>query len=227
MTGLVLAALLTGSSWCGEKPTADAPRSVGGPSNGKLLGGVALADSATVRTLPRRHKERCLNFGVPRLVQALEKAGAAVQKPALGVGDLSRAQGGPIHPISKSHQAGRDVDLAFYVLDAKGQSIAADDLVHFDDEGRERDGTRRFDVARNWKLVEALLMDASIDVRWLFVSEGLKGLLIAHAKRAGAGKGLLAKADAALHQPSDAPPHDDHFHLRIRCTAAEAKDGCR
>lgn len=224
---LVLAIVLAGASWCGEKPTADAPRSVGGPSNGKLVGGVALEDSATVRTLPRRHRDRCLHFGVPRLVKALEKAGAEIQRPPLGVGDLSRAQGGPIHPISKSHQAGRDVDLAFYLLDAQGKPVAADDLVHFDDDGRERDGTRRFDVGRNWRLVAALLSDPTIDVRWLFVSAGLKALLLAEGKRAGAGKGLLAQAEAALHQPSDAPPHDDHFHLRIRCTPAEAKDGCR
>lgn len=222
----VLALVLAG--WCGEQPTPDkAARSVGAPSNGKLLGGVALRDSATVRVLPKRHQARCLNFGTPRLVAALEKAGAAVKGPPLGVGDLSRAQGGPIHPISRSHQAGRDVDLAFYLLDAKGQPEAADDLVHFDGDGRERGGARRFDVARNWRLVEALLSDATIDVRWMFVSEGLRTLLLAEGKRAGAGKAVLEKAAAVLHQPSDAPPHDDHLHLRIRCTEAEAAAGCR
>ena len=29
-----------------------------------------------------------------------------------------------------------------------------------------------------------------------------------------------------LHQPSDAPPHDDHFHVRIRCTQGERDEGC-
>lgn len=225
MTGLVVALVLAGA--CAEKPTKGDPRSVGSPSHGRLEGAVALVDSATIRTLPKRHKERCLNFAVPRLIAALENAAAAIQKPPLGVGDLSRAQGGPIHPISNSHQAGRDVDLAFYVLDAQGRPVASDDLISFGDDGVERDGKRRIDLERTWKLVAALLGDPSIEVRWMFVSEGVRALLLAEAKRAGASKALLARAGEALHQPSDAPPHDDHLHLRIRCSAAEAKDGCR
>ena len=36
----------------------------------------------------------------------------------------------------------------------------------------------------------------------------------------------ISRASEVLHQPSDAPPHDDHFHLRIRCTADERKADC-
>lgn len=225
----MLLAIVLAASFCGEKPTTDASASVGKASKGKLLGGVALIDSAAVRILPRRHKPRCLNFATSRLVAALRRAGEAVQakvpgSPALGVGNLSRAKGGPILEFSHSHQSGRDADLAFYLLAAgsKGKPEAAEDLVHFGPDGVEVDGDRRFDVVRNWRLVEALLTDTGIDVRWLFVSEALKQLLLAEGARAGASKKLLERAKETLHQPSDAPPHDDHLHVRIRCAPGEA-----
>ncbi len=219
------------ASFCGERPLAGPSTSVGRPSRGRVIGAVELFDSAAARVLPRRHATRCLNFGTARLVAALARAGARVQRelpgaPQLGVGNLSRARGGPIRDYSHSHQAGRDVDLAFYQLDGAGSPVAADDLRHFGPD-LEGEGGVRFDVGRNWALVRALLEDSSIDVAWLFVSEPLRQALLAQAKREKAPGPLLARAEQVLHQPSDAPPHDDHLHLRIACTAAERKAGCR
>jgi penicillin-insensitive murein endopeptidase len=37
---------------------------------------------------------------------------------------------------------------------------------------------------------------------------------------------LLERAESVLHQPTDSRPHDDHFHLRIRCTPEERSAGC-
>ena len=39
--------------------------------------------------------------------------------------------------------------------------------------------------------------------------------------------GRLEGAAQVLHQPTDAPPHDDHLHLRLRCTETEGRAGCR
>ncbi len=231
MQALLLAVVLSADGeFCGEKPTKKPPASVGRPSKGRLEGGAALADSDGARVLPRRHAARCLNFGVPRLVEALAHAGRVVQArhpgtPALGVGDLSRARGGPIPPYSRSHQAGRDADLAFYAVDAEGRPVAVDDLWRARG-GKSADGALAFDAARSWTLVVALLSDPSLEVRWLFVSAELKGLLLAQAAKEKAEPALVRRATAALHQPSDAPPHDDHFHLRIRCTADERAGGC-
>lgn len=219
------------SSYCSDEPRpASRSASFGRASRGWLKGGVPLVDGASARVLPRRHKERCLHYGTERLVRALARAGAEVQaryedSPPLGVGDLSRAAGGPIPPYSRSHQSGRDADLAFYVLE-QGRSVPADDLVRIGPSLKDPDGRLVFDVARNWRLVEALLSDDTIEVRWLFVSEPLKRALLDEAKRRGAAQAMLEKAAQVLHQPSDAPPHDDHFHLRIGCAPGERQSGC-
>lgn len=223
-------ALAAAPSFCDERPTKAPAASHGRPARGSVDGAVALTESPAVRVLPRRHRERCLAWGTPRLIGALERAGREVQaavkdSPALGVGNVGRPRGGSLAPYSKSHQAGRDADLAFYVLDAHGP-VAAEDLEHFDATLRSPDGALRFDVARNWALVAALLGDESIDVKWLFVSDELKKVLLAYGRRAKASAALVKRASEVLHQPSDAPPHDDHFHLRVRCTTAERTGGC-
>ncbi|MEW5741337.1 MAG: penicillin-insensitive murein endopeptidase [Myxococcota bacterium] len=224
--------LLAEPNFCAEKPNEAAAASHGRPSRGSVDGAAQLTESAAVRVLPKRHRGRCLTWGTPRLVEALAAAGAAVQaavpdSPALGVGNLGRPRGGSLAPYSKSHQAGRDADLAFYATDAKGQPMALDDLEHFGGDLRSRDSSLRFDVRRNWALVAALLSDARIEVKWLFVSEELKQALLTEGRRQGAAPALLRRAAEVLHQPSDAPPHDDHFHLRIRCTATERAADCR
>lgn len=219
-------------NFCAEKPSSAESASHGRPSRGSVDGAVALPDSASVRVLPKRHKARCLAWGTARLVTALAAAGDAVRaavpgSPPLGVGNIGRPRGGSLAPYSHSHQAGRDADLAFYATDADGQPAPVDDLEHFGDDLRSRESSRRFDARRNWALAAALLSDPDIDVKWLFVSDALKTALLAEGRRQHASAALLERASELLHQPSDAPPHDDHFHLRIRCTPAERKADCR
>lgn len=142
---------------------------------------------------------------MPRLVTALEAAGADVQRrvegsPALGVGNIGRARGGALAPYSHSHQAGRDCDLAFYLRDEHAP-IEPDDLHHVT-ELRTSSGLR-FDTPRNWALVAALLEDRSIDVKWLFVSDEL---LLRFARSVKAPAASIAAAERTLHQPSDAHP---------------------
>jgi murein endopeptidase len=230
MMVLTLLLLAAEPDFCDEKPTQGHAASQGRPARGTVDGAVQLTESDAVRVLPKRHKQRCLSWGTPRLISALERAGRDVQKrvegsPALGVGNIGRAKGGSLAPYSKSHQAGRDCDLAFYALDAKGP-VAAEDLEHFDASLNSTESERRFDVARNWALVASLLSNDDIEVKWLFVSTPLRTALLAHARKVKAPASLLRAAEERLHQPSDAPPHDDHFHLRLRCTAAERGDGC-
>lgn len=230
MMVLTLLLLAAEPDFCDEKPTQGHAASQGRPARGTVEGAVQLTESDAVRVLPTRHKQRCLSWGTPRLISALERAGRDVQKrvegsPALGVGNIGRAKGGSLAPYSKSHQAGRDCDLAFYALDAKGP-VAAEDLEHFDASLNSTESERRFDVARNWALVSSLLSNDDIEVKWLFVSTPLRTALLAHARKVKAPASLLRAAEERLHQPSDAPPHDDHFHLRLRCTATERGDRC-
>ena len=99
-------------------------------------------------------------------------------------------------------------------------------LERFDAQLLSKDGALKFDVARNWALVSALLSDESIELKWVFVSNALRDSLLAHARRSKVPRSIIAAAEKVLHQPSDAPPHDDHFHVRIRCTKDERDDGC-
>lgn len=229
---LALLVLAAEPHFCAEKPTTAASTSHGRPARGSVDGAVALTESPAVRVLPTRHQARCLAWGTARLVTALAAAGDAVRaavpgSPPLGVGNIGRPRGGSLAPYSHSHQAGRDADLAFYATDAEGLPVPAEDLEHFGDDLRSRESSRRFDVRRNWALAAALLSNPDIDVKWLFVSDALKTALLAEARRQHADAALLKRASEVLHQPSDAPPHDDHFHLRIRCTPAERKVDCR
>jgi penicillin-insensitive murein endopeptidase len=234
MIRMVLSILLIASAagaeprFCNDSPISAEAASVGRPSAGALRGAVRLEVSEFLRLLPRQ-AQRCIDWGTPRLVAAIQRAASAVAQalPApvpLGVGDLSRARGGPIWSYSRSHQSGRDADLAFFLLDEGGRPVAADDLVPLDSSlrGVTLDGARRFfDVARNWRLVRALLVDPHIHVRWLFISNPLRSALLAEARREGAPEPLLARAAQVLHQPSDAPAHADHLHLRIACEPGE------
>lgn len=231
MLGVVmLLALGAGPTFCDEKPTTGSAGSRGKPSNGHVDGAVALTETTAVRVLPKRHRVRCLSWATPRLVGALERAGREVQKgvpdsPALGVGNLGRARGGSLAPYSSSHQAGRDGDLAFYALDGAGP-VALEDLEQFGADLKSADGKLRFDVVRNWALVAALVSDESIELKWVFVSSALREALLAQGRKAKAPPKVIAAAELVLHQPSDAPPHDDHFHVRIRCTRDERDEGC-
>lgn len=220
-------------TFCNDLPSLDSSSlSLGRPSRGQLRGAEALRSTGSLRLLPLRHVRRCLNWGTRRLVRALVRAGEAVHdkfpnSPPLGVGDLSKASGGPIFPYSHSHQSGRDADLAFYATNDAGNPVLVDDLMTFDGAGRIASRGLRFDAQRTWHLVRALLEDRSIDVQWVFISRPLKAALIAEAEHNGASRELLRRAERVLHQPSDAPPHAGHLHLRIACDQEEKQLGCQ
>jgi murein endopeptidase len=228
LAGLLLSTLVFnafGSAFCDETPTQHVSMSYGSPARGYVEGAKRFVDSNYARVMPKRHRARCLSWGTERLVIAIAEAGAVVAKthadsPPLGVGNIGRARGGSIRMFSRSHHAGRDADLAFYVVDRTGKPTAATDLVKIDSS------LRGLDVSRTWTLVQALTENPSIGIRWLFVSQPIKRALLVEGRRQGASSLTLEKAERVLHQPSDAPAHDDHLHLRLRCTAEEARKGC-
>jgi penicillin-insensitive murein endopeptidase len=193
--------------------------------------------------VPQRWETRGFQYGVDELVVAVERAARQVneQAPAatLGVADLSAQHGGRSR-WHASHQSGRDVDLIFYTTDEDGEPLAprGDDMNHFDAEGEPYAprsveyadpawDDRRFDTARNWSLIETLLLDPSIRLQWVFVSDPLKARMLAHAEAAGRPPWLIEYARVVMNQPGDAPPHDDHFHVRIYCPRGDRFYGCR
>ena len=104
---------------------------------------------------------------------------------------------------------------------------AAPDLISFDDNGRARDESPYlFDVERNWLLAKALLTHPRTRIQFLFVSTGLKQLMLDHARAIGEPDAIIERAEGALTQPTGSSPHDDHFHLRIACDVEDRLRGC-
>lgn len=221
--------LLTGC--LGLVPMPEAPTSLGTTSDGWLAEGIPLADEG--HGFVRARRGEGTRFGVPRLVAALERAATSVEaefgagSPLL-IGDIGSRHGGH-HLRHRSHRAGRDVDILFFLSDEDGWPIpshshAFSRFGFSDDE--EAPGHVYFDDARNWALVRALLTDPEIEVQWIFCSRGIKARLLAWAMQHEPDGDLLVHAAYVLQQPENALPHDDHFHLRIYCSAEERAAGC-
>jgi murein endopeptidase len=111
--------------------------------------------------------------------------------------------------------------------DAAGKPVRPLDFVAFDRNGFSVDPPMayRFDVARNWAVVAALLTSDRAEVQWIFVAEHLKRLLLEGARAAGARPALVARARQVLRQPG-AKSHWDHFHVRVRCPS-DGGPACR
>ncbi|MCC6624429.1 MAG: penicillin-insensitive murein endopeptidase [Deltaproteobacteria bacterium] len=182
--------------------------------------GLALRDSAVTRGAL---------WGTATFVEAIARAARHVAQrfpgSVLFVGDLGLEHGGAIPP-HRSHASGRDVDLTFYVTDADGRPADGPAMTRVDAEGRVAGGGKRFDAARNWALVEALLRDPAIQIQWIFVAAHLEPLLLAAAAEAGAPPALVERAARVMQQPGDSSPHADHFHVRVYCTEPERLQGC-
>ena len=205
--------------------------SVGTSDHGYLRDAVALADRG--KGYARIRAGEGTRYGTATLIGAVERAAREVELAFPGgyplrVGDLSSPHGGA-HARHRSHRAGRDADLLFYARDAGGISTRAAGWMKFDRFGLAMQGDRvyRFDEARNWHLVRTLVMDDQARVKWLFCSNELKARLLRFAARHERSSRAVVRATWILHQPSRGDAHDDHFHLRVGCSATEKSLGCR
>jgi penicillin-insensitive murein endopeptidase len=180
-----------------------------------------------IRILP---KSREHVYGHPALVLMIERSAKQISRQfpgsVLSVGDMSSEHGGPLAG-HHSHQSGRDVDLAFYARDAKGKPVTLDKLVAFGGDGKATDGSDLvFDDARNWALVEAWAQDRRAGIAYVFISKPLKKRLLDFGAKTKNAKKLVPMVQALFMQPDNAEPHDDHFHVRIRCPK-DQEDVCR
>lgn len=210
-------------------PLAGRALSVGYPNGGKLVGGRRVRETPYMKIIPD-HARRTAKWALPELLALLDRASRKVARrfpgSVLGIGELSNRDGGPI-ASHHSHQNGRDADLAFYVVNGKGRVLRPLHLVPIDDDGHSRDiKTTRFDDARNWALVSALLEDRQANVVQIFVYAPLRARLLAYAEKVGAPRELRTRAAFAMMQPANAESHDDHFHIRIACPKGMAAKGC-
>lgn len=206
-------------------------RSLGSSTRGQLVHGAYLAPVGDHWRILTRQRARHLNYGSDALIaliqDAAETVAAAHPESVLLVGNIGAPHGGAIR-YSVSHHNGKDADLAFYATDPDGVPVDAPDLLIFNDNGQSRayQGYYRFDVARNWSLVEALINSRAAEIQYLFISNGLRKLLLDHAREIGAADALIAQAETLLRQPGVKAPHDDHLHIRIFCSMEDLMVGC-
>jgi penicillin-insensitive murein endopeptidase len=207
------------------RPLPKDSRSEGFPWRGRLRRAVPIRESAYLRYTSEY--ERDGNFwGTWELVQLVERAAYRVHQrlpgSRLSIGEASRQRGGDIAGHG-SHENGRDVDIAFYMLGAGDQPFMPQGFAEFDANGQGVGGNRglRFDDARNWELVAKLVSDGDARVQYVFVANHVKRRLLREARRRGAPAGVLDRADKAMVQPAAGHPHANHFHVRIYCSPAD------
>jgi len=252
---LLIAAVL-GTSACATpgRWTDYTSVSVGQTNGGRIHRPVQMPTRGLGYKVPKTWRERGNQWGTDELVEVIERAAAAVwaqsssrpggraeKSVTLGVADLSPKRGGKTI-WHASHQSGRDVDLIFYSVDQRGRPLPPPEIerVHYDGNGEpfiprhmQETGyqeptwsTRRFDDARNWALVEALLSDRGTRVQWIFVSNKLELRLLAWAEKHERPRWVIEYARELMKQPSANAPHDDHFHVRLYCSRSDRQLGC-
>lgn len=202
--------------------------STGTPTRGRLTHGKFLEESELVRHVDASD---CNFWGTDELVGAIERVATAVAEEHPGhrltVGELSKRRGGDIRGHG-SHENGRDVDFGFYFLDEAGLPYEPGRLIRVrrDKTARADGEVLTFDVARNWKLVEALLTDEEADVNIILVDARIRRWLLAHARSIGVADELYRHASRVLLRPRRGDhPHRNHFHVRVYCP--ESDERCR
>lgn len=187
-------------------------------------------------------RSRGTRYGTSELVSLVQRASGHVATlypgSQLSVADMSKEKGGPIASHA-SHQNGRDVDLIYYAMDAKGKPFFPDShMAYYSDTGEATSARaprrvdsipkRFFDLKRNWALVRSLVFDKDTTVRHIFVSRRVKRWLIYYAGEVGEPSEIIAWADKILHVPRGSRGHNDHMHVRITCSDLDERTGqCR
>ncbi|MEZ4462276.1 MAG: penicillin-insensitive murein endopeptidase [bacterium] len=217
--------------WLDDNRPSVGSRSVGSVGTGSLINAAPFPVEGPFHQVIERHRNYGTQWSTDEMVATLMFAAKYVGESAPGApvrfGNLSKRAGGDIR-WSRSHNSGRDADVAFLVTDETGNSVPTPELLQFDARGVP-DGRPdlMFDVRRNWLFIKGLLTNPDeVVIQYVFVSEPLKAMLLQYATSTGESESLVAKAADVLHQPTDALPHDDHFHVRIACPLEDRLRGC-
>jgi penicillin-insensitive murein endopeptidase len=199
--------------------------SVGSPNDGRLDNGAHLDTKRPYLRVVPAYASADTRWGLPELVNLVDRAARGVAKrfpgSVLDVGDMSRRGGGDIQR-HHSHESGRDIDLGFYALDAKGKQVHARTFIRFEDGAAKSTNVAGadFDLARNWLLVELLVSEPAAHVSHIFIAEPLRQRLLAYGRAHASSRRVLDNAAIAMLQPVSSLPHDDHMHVRISCPAS-------
>jgi penicillin-insensitive murein endopeptidase len=195
-------------------------QSIGHTEAGSLLHAFALEPRDALATVRANH------FGTRELVGLLERTADAVAREApgsiLAVGDLSSEHGGPLAPHG-SHQSGRDADVGFFVLDERGQPVPQGMFVEFglDGTGPRAGATVRFDDARNWAVLVALVDDVMAEVQHVLIVDHLRRRLLDYGRSIQAPEDAVRRVELVTAPIRGSENHDSHFHVRIYCSVGD------
>ncbi len=67
---------------------------------------------------------------------------------------------------------------------------------------------------------------SDLPLQWLFCAAHIKARLLRYAAQHEPDPALIVRATVVLHQPSKGNSHDDHFHVRLACSARQRALGC-
>lgn len=192
-------------------PVPGVAHAIGKPSAGCVTGAQSLyADGPGYRVM-RITRRRF--YGHPELVQFLEAMGTAVEAhhfAPLLIGDVGLPRGGPLPTGHVSHQIGLDADV--WYLPAPVEKLNLDErekldspsMLSTDKQGLDK---KKWGAQQEWVLQHAASAE---EVDRIFVNPVIKRDLC--IKDAGA---------PWLHKLRPWWGHDDHWHVRMKCPAAD------
>lgn len=192
-------------------------RSIGMPSHGKLVHGRRLAPHPGYVI-----RDRTRAWGTDETVDALVRAFDALREldsnaPRIEVHDISFERGGRISD-HKSHESGRDVDLALF---RKNCTRVCD---------FRRIGPDALDAERQWALLRHLIERDQVEA--VFLDYALQEPLYRQARARGATAEQLQRWFQYPNGPGHPlgtvrhfRKHDDHLHVRFACHASDPE--CR
>jgi penicillin-insensitive murein endopeptidase len=194
-------------------PKPGPAHAIGSYNAGCLQGAVALAPEGTGYEVLHLHRRRF--FGHPsllRFVHRLAESAARRGLPALLVGDLAQPRGGPTPSDHGSHQSGLDVDIAYIrPAAAQQQPLGAAEREELEFPAVVDVARRTLEGSWNPRVSELLELAASDpDVDRIFVNAVIKQELCSSQAQAP----WLARLRPWW-------GHHDHFHVRLKCPAAD------
>ncbi|MCB0365618.1 MAG: penicillin-insensitive murein endopeptidase [Bdellovibrionaceae bacterium] len=145
------------------------------------------------------------HYGSGLLVRLLEKSALVFreeydQKSLIQIDDMSKRRGGRLGSHS-SHQSGLDADIAYLDAQPRWRSVVTDGVLAED-----------FDLERNLRFFK-LLVDTGY-VNRIFVDQKIKEAACVWSKDSGQQRIF----NETLMRMRPYRGHDDHFHLRLRCS---------
>jgi penicillin-insensitive murein endopeptidase len=194
-------------------PASQAVHSIGFYAKGCLAGAQALPVNGRTWQVMRLSRNR--NWAHPDMIKLLERLSDKVHEvagwPGLLVGDLSQPRGGPMLTGHASHQVGLDADIWLMPMPdrelsrVEREEMSATTVVRPD----------RLDIdPKVWTPSHLLVIRAAAQqpqVERIFVNAAIKKVLCREAK---GDRTWLSKVRPMY-------GHDYHFHIRIKCPAAD------